>query len=79
MNHLYRVVDAETRSISAENPRGEKARGAQARPGDDASCAPAARALGRGWKVRPCLRDVAGHTAITLAMKAGSTVQEALP
>ncbi|MHC4081678.1 MAG: glycoside hydrolase family 172 protein [Planctomycetota bacterium] len=67
MNHLYRVADAETRSISAENPRGEKARGAQARPGDDASCAPAARALGRGWKVRPCLRDVAGHTAITLA------------
>jgi hypothetical protein len=67
MDQLFRVADAETRSISAENPRGEKAGGAQACPDDDPSCTPAARKLGKGWKVRPCLRGLEGHSAATLA------------
>ncbi|MCC7407095.1 MAG: hypothetical protein IT442_03435, partial [Phycisphaeraceae bacterium] len=43
---------AKTRSISAENPTGAKGGGAQAVP--DAKNA--GRELGKGWKVRPCIR-----------------------
>ena len=67
LDHLCRLSDAQTRSISAENPRGDKSGGAQARPGDDPSCAPAAQKLGRGWKVRPCLRDIVAGASVTLA------------
>jgi hypothetical protein len=45
------LSDAETRSISAENPTGEKGSGARAVPQPKR---PAAR-LGPGWKVRPCI------------------------
>jgi len=45
------LSDAETRSISAENPAGEKGGGAKAVP-DERS---AASMLGTGWKVRPCI------------------------
>jgi hypothetical protein len=45
------LSDAETRSISAENPTGEKGKGAMAIP-DERS--PASE-LGVGWKVRPCI------------------------
>lgn len=45
------LSDAETRSISAENPTGEKGKGAMAIP-DERN--PASE-LGVGWKVRPCI------------------------
>ena len=45
------LSDARTRSISAENPTGEKGGGATAAP--DAGSA--ASDLGKGWKVRPCI------------------------
>ena len=45
------LSDAETRSISAENPTGEKGGGARALPQPNS---PATR-LGPGWKVRPCI------------------------
>jgi len=48
---------AETRSISAENPHGEKGGGAKAVP----DAGNAAAALGRGWKVRPCITLPAGQ------------------
>lgn len=48
---LYRLEDAETFSISAENPTGERDRGALEIPGPDNP----ARRLGKGWKVRPCI------------------------
>jgi len=61
MQELYRLnlglgslpllSDAETRSISAENPEGEKGGGAKAVPDGDN----AASMLGEGWKVRPCI------------------------
>jgi len=57
---------AETRSISAENPTGERGGGACAEVGDDEHTTDAARDLGReggrGWKVRPCLRIRPGET-----------------
>ena len=56
------LSDAETRSICAENPDGAKAGGAKAEPGANS----AARELGRGWKVRPCITVKAGET-VTLA------------
>jgi len=44
------LSNVETRSICAENPTGEKGGGATAVPEGGG-----ARALGRGWKVRPCI------------------------
>ena len=51
---------AETRSISAENPTGERGGGAKAEP----DAGNAASALGRGWKVRPCITLPAGKTTV---------------
>ncbi len=46
------LSDAETRSISAENPKGEKGKGAMSKDGPGA--VPASD-LGPGWKVSPCI------------------------
>ncbi len=61
--NLSRLSAAQTRSISAENPTGEKGRGAMATEGTGAA---AARDLGRGWKVSPSIRIQPGEVA-TLA------------
>ncbi len=58
MGNLYRLSDAETRSISPENFTGEKGKGGMARPSDGdqrnvANAHHAARDLGQGWKVNP--------------------------
>ena len=49
LGNIYLMSQAQTRSISAENPDGAKGGGAKAKPepGSPAS------ELGRGWKVRP--------------------------
>jgi hypothetical protein len=60
---LARLSKAETRSISAENPSGAKGQGGMATTGTGAS---AARELGRGWKINPCI-SVPGGTTVTLA------------
>ncbi len=52
------LSDAESRSISAENPRGEKGGGARETPGPDSP----ASDLGTGWKVRPCITLKKGET-----------------
>jgi hypothetical protein len=62
MGSLPLLSDAETRSISAENPTGERGGGAKAEP--DAHNA--ASMLGKGWKVRPCITLEPGTTT-TLA------------
>ncbi|HOX38681.1 MAG TPA: DUF2961 domain-containing protein [Candidatus Brocadiia bacterium] len=56
------ISDAETRSISAENPKGERGGGAKADPEGRG----AAAMLGKGWKVRPCITLEPGSTT-TLA------------
>jgi hypothetical protein len=56
------LSDAETRSISAENPTGAKGGGARAVPDEDS----AASRLGEGWKVHPCITLPPGSTT-TLA------------
>jgi hypothetical protein len=52
MSNLHRLSNAETRSISAENPTGEKGKAGMAVEGFNKN---AARELGRGWKVSPCV------------------------
>lgn len=63
------LSDAETRSISAENPTGEKGGGARAVP-DEKS---ASSMLGVGWKVRPCI-DLQPGSVTTLADTKGPGV-----
>ena len=62
LGNLSRLSGAKTRSISAENPTGEKGKGAMAMP-DEHSCG---RDLGQGWKIRPCISIKAGET-VTIA------------
>lgn len=62
VSSLPLLRDSETRSISAENPAGEKAGGAKALP-DGKN---AASELGSGWKVRPAI-DLPDHQTVTLA------------
>lgn len=67
LGSITRLTRARTRSISAENPTGAPGAGARAVPGSDPWCAPAARDLGRGWKVRPCARDLKPGQTLVLA------------
>ena len=67
MGNLALLSAAESRSISPENPTGEKGRGAMAEPDPEKS---PARKLGVGWKVRPYIIIQPGEVA-TLADIAG--------
>jgi hypothetical protein len=58
LGNLSRLSDAESRSINAENPDGAPGGGARATIGDTAN---AARDLGPGWKVAPCITLPAGE------------------
>src|SRR6202012_1843256 len=60
--------DAKTRSISAENPRGEKGKGGMAVTGTNQR---AARDLGQGWKVSPSV-IIKSKTTYTVAEIDGS-------
>ncbi|MHC5057849.1 MAG: hypothetical protein ACYTKD_24540 [Planctomycetota bacterium] len=65
LGNLPLVSNAKFRSISAENPKGEKGGGARAELGSDQATG-AARELGKGWKVRPCI-TLPGNSKTTLA------------
>ena len=76
MGNLYRLSNAQSRSISPENFTGEKGKGGMARPEDkdktnQANAYNAARDLGQGWKVNPYIRIQPGET-ITIAEINGS-------
>jgi hypothetical protein len=62
LGNLARLSKAQSRSISAENPTGEKGMGGMAIKGTGAA---AARELGQGWKISPCI-DIAGQQTVTL-------------
>lgn len=68
LGNLSRLARAQTRSISAENPNGEKGQGGMATAGAGAK---AAAQLGPGWKVSPCVY-IAPHTNFTMAQIHGS-------
>ena len=63
LGNLSRLSTAKTRSISAENPTGEKGRGGMAEPDPKG----AARELGVGWKCSPCKRDIQPGETYVLA------------
>ncbi len=63
LGNLARLSSARTRSISAENPNGEKGRGGMATGGTGAH---AARDLGVGWKVSPSI-VISPVSTVTLA------------
>lgn len=65
MNSLPLLSKVETRSISPENPTGERANGAKAIPGPEA----AAARLGKGWKVHPYINMKKGETAVLADIK----------
>lgn len=59
LGNLSRLSNAQSRSLSAENPTGDKGRGGMATEGFGA---PAARDLGQGWKVAPAVFIPKGST-----------------
>jgi hypothetical protein len=69
LGNIPLLSDAETRSISAENPTGERGGGAKAAPDENS----AGSMLGEGWKIRPCITLEPGTTT-TLADVAGPGV-----
>jgi hypothetical protein len=76
MGNIFRLSNAQTRSISPENFTGEKGKGGMADPADKdkinvANATNAARDLGQGWKVNPYIRIQSGET-VTLAEISGS-------
>lgn len=69
---IFRMTDAETRSISAENPTGEKGKGAIETPVDPKH---PAYDLGKGWKVRPCIDLKSGETTTLAEIKGPGIIQ----
>jgi hypothetical protein len=59
MGNLWRLSNAQTRSLSPENFTGAKGAGGMAATGLGAD---ASRDLGQGWKVSPCVRIEPGQT-----------------
>ena len=68
IGNLARLSRARTRSISAENFKGEKGNGGKATEGTGAT---PARELGRGWKVSPSI-NIEGGSKVNLAEIEGS-------
>ncbi|NLE44770.1 MAG: DUF2961 domain-containing protein [Chloroflexi bacterium] len=68
---LPMLSEAETRSICAENPTGERAGGAKAIPSER----DAASMLGEGWKVRPCITLEPGSTTVLADITGPATIQ----
>ena len=72
------LTDARTRSISPENPTGEKGKGAMMVPKLRDPEQPHANLfahLGRGWKTRPFLSLKAGKTATLADVKGPGIIQ----
>jgi hypothetical protein len=72
LSTLYLLSDAETRSISAENPTGEKGGGAKAEVPDERH---PSSMLGKGWKVRPCITLEPGTTTVLADVEGPGIIQ----
>jgi hypothetical protein len=69
---------ARTRSVSPENPTGEKGKGGMAVPNPQDPDLPFSAAsvdLGRGWKVRPFIKPKAGETVTIMDVKGPGVIQ----
>jgi hypothetical protein len=72
------LTDARTRSISAENPTGEKGKGGMAIPNSADPRLPFSKAasdLGQGWKVNPFLKPKAHETVTLMDVNGPGVVQ----
>jgi hypothetical protein len=65
------LSNAESRSISAENPTGEKGGGARETPGPDNP----GSEMGKGWKIRPCITLGKGTTVTLADIKGPGVIQ----
>ncbi len=74
MGNLPLLSKAETRSISPENPTGEKGKAAMAKIGEG-TASEAASDLGQGWKVNPFIKIEAGKTFTLAEMQGPGIVQ----
>jgi hypothetical protein len=80
MGNLYRLSNAQTRSVSPENYTGEKGKGGMARLEDKnipntANAANAARDLGQGWKVNPFVFIKPGETFTMAEIEGPGAIQ----
>lgn len=73
LGNLSRLSSAKTRSISAENYKGEKGKAGMATKGTGEKCA---RDLGRGWKVSPSVKVGAGKTFTVAEIKGPGALQQ---
>jgi hypothetical protein len=69
--NIARLSNAKTRSISAENPKGEVGAGAKEVPDEKNPGA----MLGQGWKVRPCITLPAGSNTVLADIKGPGTIR----
>ncbi len=72
MGSLPLLSNAQTRSLSAENPNGEPAGGGR----EPAEKNPCARELGLGWKVRPCVGVEPGQTLVLADIDGPGAIQQ---
>ncbi len=72
LGNLSRISHAITRSINAENPTGAKGQGGMATEGVGAI---AARELGRGWKISPCINISAKATVVLADIDGPGAIQ----
>lgn len=69
---LSRLSNAQSRSISAENPTGEKGRGGMATQG---ICSAANGDLGQGWKMNHAISIAPGETAVVADIEGPGAIQ----
>ena len=71
LEYISKKHNIRTFSISPENFTGEKGKGGMATTGAGAT---AARDLGQGWKVSPCVRIAAGETFVMGEVKGAGAI-----
>ena len=74
LQSLFELSNAQSRSICAENPTGEKGGGAKAKIGEG-SASGAARELGEGWKVNPYITIKPGEVVTIADFKGEGIIQ----
>jgi hypothetical protein len=73
LGNMSRLSSAKTRSISPENPTGEKGKGGMATEGVSSR---SARDLGQGWKVNPYVRIQPGQTHVVADIHDQGAIQQ---
>ena len=73
LENLFRLSSAQSRSISPENPTGEKGNGGRAQTG---SASESARDLGPGWKINPFLVIAGGETREIATIEGPGVIQQ---